>query len=87
MGKTSFLLLAIDLAGGQTALAEKLTDQALNSGLLPKGKKVSQQSVSNWVLRHKQSPSKYAALIAAIVNQKVTANQLRPDLYPHDTSV
>ena len=82
MNKFDALRLAIELAGGQTALAEKLTELARRSRLMPGNKSVSQQSISNWVNRHKQSPSKFAALIAAAVDNKVTAKQLRPDLYP-----
>jgi len=82
MNKIDALRLAIELAGGQTALAEKLTELARRSHLIPIEKSVSQQSVSHWINRHKQSPSKFVGLIAAAVDNKVTAKQLRPDLYP-----
>jgi len=82
MYKIDDLRLVIELAGGQTALAEKLTELASDSQLIPIEKSVSQQSVSHWINRHKQSPSKFVGLIAAAVNHKVTAKQLRPDLYP-----
>jgi DNA-binding transcriptional regulator YdaS (Cro superfamily) len=86
MNKVHALKLAIELAGGQSALAEKLTVRARKINLIAQGKTVSQQSVYNWLTRQKQSPSKFALLIAEVVNQGVTANQLRPDLYPNDTS-
>jgi len=82
MNRLSSLKLAIELAGGQTALAAKLTELGRRSGLIPTNKCVSQQSVNSWVNRHQRSPSKFVILIAAAVNQKVTANELRPDLYP-----
>jgi len=73
---------AIKVAGGQTALAKKLTILGRQTGLLEKNKSVSQKSVNSWVNRHKKSPAKYVHLIACAVDNKVTANQLRPDLYP-----
>jgi DNA-binding transcriptional regulator YdaS (Cro superfamily) len=82
MNKLEALQTAIELAGGQSALAMKLTTLARQSGLIKKNKTVSQQSVNSWVNRHKRSPTKFVFLIAAAINQEVTANQLRPDLYP-----
>jgi DNA-binding transcriptional regulator YdaS (Cro superfamily) len=86
MNKSEALTLAIKIAGGQTALAAKLTELGRQSGLVPEGKSVSQQSVNSWVHRHKRTPPKFVFLIAEAVNQKVTADQLRPDLYPNTTS-
>jgi DNA-binding transcriptional regulator YdaS (Cro superfamily) len=86
MNKASALKKAIDIAGGQSALAEKLTVLARDSGLIPKDKNINQKNVTSWVNRQKQSPSKFVYLIAAAIDNKVTAKQLRPDLYPNDTS-
>lgn len=82
MDKVSALKKAIDIAGGQSALAEKLTVLARDSGLISTCKTISQKNVTSWVNRHKQSPSKFAYLIAAAIDHQVTAKQLRPDLYP-----
>jgi DNA-binding transcriptional regulator YdaS (Cro superfamily) len=86
MDKLEALRTAITLAGGQSAMAEKLTRSARKLGLIPMNKNISQQSVYNWLTRQQQSPSKYARLISDTVNGKVTANQLRPDLYPQSDS-
>jgi DNA-binding transcriptional regulator YdaS (Cro superfamily) len=86
MNKIDALKLAIKLAGGQSALADQVTVIARRTGLIPECKKVSQQSVYNWLFRQQQSPSRFARLIAEVVDQKVTAHQLRPDLYPDDTT-
>lgn len=82
MTKLEALKAAIQLAGGQSAMAEKLTHAAHRLEMIPIHKNISQQSVYNWLTRQKQSPSKYAWLISDAVDGEITANQLRPDLYP-----
>lgn len=86
MTRLEALIEAIEIAGGQSALAAKLTLLARAEMIIPKSKKVTQQSVYNWVYRQKQSPSKFARLISSAVNGAVTSSQLRPDLYPHDSN-
>jgi DNA-binding transcriptional regulator YdaS (Cro superfamily) len=73
---------AVSLAGGQSALAEKLTLTLQKVGFLQESKKISQQSVYNWLVRQEQCPSKYARFISDVVNGEVSPSQLRPDLYP-----
>ena len=62
---------AINFAGGQSALAEKLT--ALSSEL------VSQARVWNWLKRDRKAPVEFCALIEQIVGGVVTRQMLCPD--------
>ena len=87
MDQFEALKSAIELAGGQSSMAEKLTKLSRKLDCISEHKSISQQSVYNWLTRQKQSPSKYARLIAEVVHQEVTANQLRPDLYPYPLKV
>lgn len=71
---TRALQKAIDAAGGQSALAEKLTEHT--------GTKVLQQNVWSWLHRSKRVPSTMAIPIEMVVEGVVTRHDLRPDLYP-----
>lgn len=62
------LLKAIELAGGQVALASKLP-----------GVK-SQSAIANWVMRKSEAPTKHCAAIERATGGQVT----RRDLRPHD---
>lgn len=58
---------AIELAGSQTALAEKVG--------------CKQQNVSQWT-RNRVSPE-FVLGVAKAVDFQVTPHELRPDIYPH----
>lgn len=62
---------AVEIAGGQTALAK----------LLPP--KTKQQHVWNWINRLGACPQNKALLIETVLGKRVTKEQLRPDLYPN----
>jgi DNA-binding transcriptional regulator YdaS (Cro superfamily) len=72
---TAALEQAIVIAGGQTALAEKLSDLT--------GKKVGQSMISMWLYRGRVPPE-WVILVETAVNGKVTRCDIRPDLYPRD---
>lgn len=64
------LLKAIEICGGQTALAEKI------------GK--GQTLISSWVKRREcRVGADYVIQVAEATDWQVTPHQLRPDLYPH----
>lgn len=64
---------AIQLAGGQTALAEKLSTPQ---------KKMLQGQVNQWVTRdHRCSPA-YVLKVEKVTG--VSRHRLRPDLYPEE---
>src|SRR5688500_399037 len=75
---TPFLIKAVELAGGQSALAKGICEH------IP-GSKVSQAHVSKWLHRLKSPapPGDYVIAIAKTVNYQVTPHQLRQDIYPH----
>jgi DNA-binding transcriptional regulator YdaS (Cro superfamily) len=64
---------AIELAGGQQALANKISTSE---------QKVTQQSVSWWLNETGKAPAEKVLPIEAAVNGAVTRHQLRPDIYP-----
>jgi DNA-binding transcriptional regulator YdaS (Cro superfamily) len=66
---------AIELAGGQSSLADKLSSHV--------GEKISQARVWNWINRDKQAPIEFCALIEKIVDAQITRQQLRPDDFRH----
>ncbi|WP_067986193.1 YdaS family helix-turn-helix protein [Neptuniibacter pectenicola] len=82
MNKIEALKKAVDLAGGQEALAEKVTALAHSANALPPHKKIKQQHVFNWIHREKQCAAKWAGFVSLAVNGGVPASLLRPDLYP-----
>lgn len=59
---------AVEIAGGQTALARALG--------------VQQAHVWNWLNRDKVLPAEYAIPIERATGGAVTRHELRPDLYP-----
>jgi DNA-binding transcriptional regulator YdaS (Cro superfamily) len=63
---------AIDLAGGQTALARLI------------GGKIRQQHVRRW-LHMKRVPAERAVQIEIATNGAVSRSELRPDLWPKET--
>jgi DNA-binding transcriptional regulator YdaS (Cro superfamily) len=69
---------AVDLAGGQSALATGIRIR------MP-GSKVSQAHISKWLLRSKSEvpPGDYVVAIADTVGYQVTPHELRRDLYPN----
>lgn len=68
---------AIEIAGGQTALARDVSTLS--------GKAVKQQQVYNWLHREKRCSRYFARFVEEAVDHKVTKEQLCPDLYPEDT--
>lgn len=64
----SHLIRAINLLGGQSALA-----RAINS---------KQQNVWFWVHKSGRVPAEFVLPIERATNGSVTRTQLRPDLYP-----
>lgn len=65
---------AVKLAGGQTALSEKVNERVKGTGVKP----ISQGQVWNWLYRDKKVPGEYALPIEEIVEGKVTRFQLCP---------
>ena len=75
MTKQTALQKAVARAGGQNALARKLTEDM--------GRKVSQAHVWNWLNKQDGTvPAEYAIPIERVVEGHVTRQQLRPDIYP-----
>ena len=62
---------AINIAGGQTALAT-LLDSELDS--------VKQQNVWQWLNRDKKASAKWVAKISEVTG--VSCHELRPDIFP-----
>jgi len=81
---------AIEIAGGQTALAAAINvaivDQARVAGEEPKTRLlVTPQKVSYWLGRKKGVvPAEYVLPIEHATNKKITRHELRPDLYPEN---
>lgn len=63
---------AVDLAGGQTALATVLG--------------VAQGRVWNWLNRDQRVPAEMVIPIEAATDGKVSRHDLRPDIYPRETT-
>lgn len=63
---------AVEIAGGQTALAKALG--------------VQQAHVWNWLNRDKVLPGEYAIPIERATGGQVTRQELRPDLYPDEAA-
>lgn len=63
---------AIEIAGGQAALARKI------------GK--TQAHVWNWLNRDGRVPAEVVISVEKAVDGKVTRHDLRPDLYPTETA-
>ena len=67
---------AIELAGGQGALAAKV------NALLQGGERIGSTAIANWIQRG-QVPADRVIPVARAVDHQVTPHDLRPDLYPH----
>ena len=65
---------AVELCGGQTALAEKLSE------VMPD--RIDQGHVSNWLHRDKSFREKYCLPIQYVTGGKVKASALCPDTFP-----
>jgi len=74
------LLEAVNLAGGQAALASGIR------ALMPESR-VAQGHISKWLLRQlaEVPPGEYVVAIAQHLDWRITPHQLRPDLYPNPT--
>ncbi len=72
------LHLAVELAGGQAGLARMLSTAT--------GKTVSQQRVWNALHRDRMIPAGWCLAIEAMSGGRVTRQQLRPDLYPTEST-
>lgn len=48
------------------------------------GSELSQQNVNYWVRNKRPCSPKYAATISELTGGKVTAHQLRPDVFPKE---
>jgi DNA-binding transcriptional regulator YdaS (Cro superfamily) len=59
---------AVEIAGGQTALAHALG--------------VQQAHVWNWLNRNKRLPAEYVIPVERATKGKVKRHELRPDIYP-----
>lgn len=82
MSIMSKLLLqkAVQLAGGQVALANKIR------GVLPTSK-VTQAFVWKWLNSPSDNtpPSEWVIPICLVLDWQVTPHELRPDIYPNPT--
>ena len=67
---TTPLLIAIDIAGSQAALAQQI--------------EAAPQFVSHWVTGRRPIPARYALAIERFTEGKVTAHQLLPGVFPPD---
>lgn len=65
---------AVVCVGGQTALADRLTEIMQ--------KQIKQAHIWNWLNRDKKLEGEYCIPIEKATEGKVTRHQLRPDLYP-----
>lgn len=72
----SALIEAIEVAGGQSELARKLTEIST--------KPVKQQQVWNWLHREKKPPAKQASAIESITG--IPKERLRPDVFQNATA-
>lgn len=67
---------AVDLAGGQTPLAEKLSELM--------DRPIRQAHVWNWLHRDRRIPGEVCIPIERATGGRVTRSELRPDLYPQE---
>lgn len=63
---------AVEKAGGQTALASKISKLT--------GTAIKQSHVWNWINRDKKLPAEYVLAIEKVTG--VSRHELRPDIYP-----
>jgi DNA-binding transcriptional regulator YdaS (Cro superfamily) len=71
---TRALERAIDIAGGQTALAKKISEIT--------GKPVRQGHVWSWLNRTRRVPPEFAIPVEIATEGAVSRHETRPDLYP-----
>lgn len=71
---------AVDLAGGQVALAKAIREWFEARGIICR---VKQAHVWGWLNKQGKVPGEYVIAIADILKWQITPNALRPDLYPH----
>lgn len=75
MARRTPLQKAVDLVGGQSALAQRLTDDM--------GRNVRQSHIWAWLNRYNgRVPAEFAIPIERVVEGQVTRGELRPDIYP-----
>lgn len=67
---------AIDKAGGQTAVAEKLSKLT--------GRRVRQSKVSMW-LHRRRIPPEWVIPLETVLDCPLKRHDIRPDLYPRDS--
>ena len=63
---------AVELAGGQTALAESIG--------------VKQTHIWNWLNRDKRVPAERVIAVEQATDGRVSRHSLRPDIYPVDAA-
>lgn len=73
--KTAFTR-TIDLLGGQTTTAQRLTEVL--------GKRVSQQWVWTVLNRNQAVPAEWCLPLEQATGGKITRHDLRPDIYPRE---
>lgn len=72
---------AVDIVGGQTALANALSAKT--------GRGIRQQHIWNWLNRDGGLPAAYAPLVQALCGEfggSISCNDLCPEFYPMDES-
>lgn len=75
--KTS-LQKAVQISGGQVALARKLTEIM--------GRTIKQQHVWTWLNETRVLPAEYAIPIEKATDGQVSRYELRPDIYPDEAA-
>jgi len=70
---STYLANAIEIVGGQTALAKRITSFS--------GKRISQGHVWCWLNRDNRVPPEYCFAIEKATDGRVTKSQLRPDIF------
>lgn len=68
---------AVKLAGGQTALANKVNEIVKGTGVKP----ITQRHVWNWLHRDRKVPAEYAIPIEKVVDRKIYCHQLCPTVF------
>lgn len=68
---------AVELAGGQTALAKKVSERVKGTGVNP----ITQSHVWNWLNRDRKVPGEYGIPIEEVVGGKVTRHELCPTVF------
>lgn len=79
MDAIEYLKQAIELAGGQTELAERI-----NRHIAPTVQSVKQANIWSWLNRSGRVPSEYAIPLQLAVDGQVTAMDVCPDTFRPD---